>query len=251
MYTQEEDQYNGDAAYAFATCNEYERGQDNQEQQVDNYNHGYYISDNSRFYVGPTCTKDGTDIRLAVFQDEFCAKESSIPFRAISNGNTLPFSKGGMISNKCMTCKELTNGRDIYSSREFCKDVYSSTVSSCEKKMDTTTQYGPINTGCEYIYDLLPHSFFAPPKLTSDAVNAMLWTTIAVVSVAVIAWLLSYCYGRKKAVIPYPQEDGMLVSAPKTEPMLSVQDKEEEDPVMVERPTTEGGEAKKSWTTLW
>jgi hypothetical protein len=250
MSEQELEEYNnGNAADAFATCNEYDRNNDNQEQQADNYSHGYQISQDARFFVGPTCTRDGTDIRLALFTDEFCSQESTIPFRAISNGNRLPFSTGGMISHKCMTCKELTNGNDIYSSREFCRDVYSASAASCEKKMETTSRYGAITTGCDYIYDLLPHSYLAPPKLTSDAIRAMAWTAIAVVGLALLGWLSTCCMS--KPVIPYPEESGVLTTSPSKAPILEKEDSDE-DLVKIDKPDSEAeGEQKKGGYFPW
>jgi hypothetical protein len=62
-----------------------------------------------QYYLGPACTKDGTGVKLGLFEDETCTTASSATFATISNGGTLPFATGGMVSTYCTDCTEVND----------------------------------------------------------------------------------------------------------------------------------------------
>jgi hypothetical protein len=134
----------------YAECEQYEvedNGDDGQENQYANY----------AFYIGPTCTESGDDVRLALFEDEVCTYESEIAFEAISNGWTLPYATGGLVSTSCSDCMEYNDDGE-YELRELCQNVYEEASSKCETEMEYVSYYGANEQGCEYITELLPVS---------------------------------------------------------------------------------------------
>jgi hypothetical protein len=113
--------------------------------------------DNVEYFIGPTCTSDGTDVRLALFEDNTCTTESNTAFESISNGWTLPFSSGGMVSTACLDCVETNeNGEAVI--RDMCLNLYQGAVYACEAKMESTSYYGQNNEGCDKIQASLPKS---------------------------------------------------------------------------------------------
>jgi hypothetical protein len=105
------------------------------------------------YYLGPACTDDGTGIRLTVFDDQYCYTQSSTSFASISNGWTLPYSDGGLVSTGCLAC---TDGDGAL--KEMCMDLYDSSPYRCEREWqfghyyyDAVTliyRYGQDVTGC-------------------------------------------------------------------------------------------------------
>jgi hypothetical protein len=65
-----------------------------------------YEGEDIQYYLGPSCTKDQTGVKLGLFEDETCTTESSTSFADISNGGTLPFATGGLVSTYCVDCLE-------------------------------------------------------------------------------------------------------------------------------------------------
>jgi hypothetical protein len=64
------------------------------------------------YYVGPTCSDDGLGIKLALYSDSSCVKKASVTFDTISNGQSLPFSKGGVVSSYCTYCSNSDEDED-------------------------------------------------------------------------------------------------------------------------------------------
>jgi hypothetical protein len=128
----------------YAACKEYEV-EDNGDQ--DEYA--------TQYYIGPTCADDGADVKLAVFEDEACTYVSETAFETISNGWTLPYSTGGIVSTQCADCYYM-NENGEYGIREMCETVYSQAAASCETEMGSYSQYGQNVQGCEYITELMP-----------------------------------------------------------------------------------------------
>lgn len=87
----------------YAECAEYEI--ENDDDQA------------AQYWIGPTCTEDELDVKLAVFDDEICTQESKSTFGEISNGWTLPFSGGGMVSTYCSDCLEYNEDQAAYQLR--------------------------------------------------------------------------------------------------------------------------------------
>jgi hypothetical protein len=107
------------------------------------------------FYIGPTCTEDGSSIRLAVFEDEVCTQFSEFTFEEISEGWTLPYSDGGLVSTECNACMEY-NDRGELELRDMCMRPYENAVYKCEEGMEYYSYYGQNVQGCEAINAAFP-----------------------------------------------------------------------------------------------
>eukprot|EP00587_Corethron_hystrix_P003893 CAMPEP_0113317232 /NCGR_PEP_ID=MMETSP0010_2-20120614/12216_1 /TAXON_ID=216773 ORGANISM="Corethron hystrix, Strain 308" /NCGR_SAMPLE_ID=MMETSP0010_2 /ASSEMBLY_ACC=CAM_ASM_000155 /LENGTH=434 /DNA_ID=CAMNT_0000174159 /DNA_START=41 /DNA_END=1345 /DNA_ORIENTATION=+ /assembly_acc=CAM_ASM_000155 len=116
------------------------------------------------YYVGPTCTSQGGDVRLGVFTDASCTVKSPYSFNTLSGGYKLPYSDQPLIGSECVKCKyeeyEYNNGNgngyydngDVNTDQvsDFCRAAYSMS-GKCEKKMNI---YYPNVNGCSYIAGL-------------------------------------------------------------------------------------------------
>lgn len=111
--------------------------------------------ENVEYFIGPTCTTDGLDVRLAVFEDNTCTTESSTSFETISNGWALPYSSGGMVSTACLDCVQ-TNDAGETILRDMCLNLYQGAAYACEAKMETVSYLGQNVDGCDYIQSSLP-----------------------------------------------------------------------------------------------
>jgi hypothetical protein len=128
-------------------------------QQIGDYaTCGLYNGNNGgdvQYYVGPACTSHGKDIKLGVFEDEYCQTASKTTFAEISNGATLPYSDGGLVSKKCLSCSN-----EDGSLKEMCSTFYEDAALKCEQwdishyYWDSITlvyRFGKDQTGCKYI----------------------------------------------------------------------------------------------------
>jgi hypothetical protein len=138
-----DDQFQGDE---YGECKQYEVEED--EDGEDNQ----YAT---QYYIGPTCMDDGLGVKLALFEDEVCTYPSETSFETISNGWTLPYSTGGLVSTQCADCY-YTNEDGNYELREMCENVYMNAAASCETSMGYFSQYGQNVDGCEFITELMP-----------------------------------------------------------------------------------------------
>jgi len=130
----------------YAECDEYKIENDEDDgNQWENY----------QFFIGPTCTEDGADVRLALFDDEVCTYESETSFETISNGWTLPYSTGGIVSTSCVDCVQYNDDGE-YELREMCEQTYMQSTNKCESGMEYYSYYGQNTQGCEYIEELMP-----------------------------------------------------------------------------------------------
>jgi len=66
-----------------------------------------------QYFLGPGCTKDGTGVKLGLYEDEDCTTASSKTFASISNGGTLPFATGGLVSTYCTPCEFTNEAGDV------------------------------------------------------------------------------------------------------------------------------------------
>ena len=130
----------------FATCDEYEPEEALDDDSYENY----------KFYIGPTCSSSKTDIGLDIFTDEYCTKKSKISFNQLSNGWSLPFIGGGLISTNCVDCIEYNDDDGAYGLRDMCPDLYDASTSKCEAGMRTVSSSGSDESGCKTINKLLP-----------------------------------------------------------------------------------------------
>jgi hypothetical protein len=131
----------------YAECAQYEIDND-ENNQWENY----------AFYIGPTCTSDGKDVALDLFTDEACTyKSEDISFSDISNGWTLPYSDGGIVSTQCIDCYGM-NENGEYEIREMCGQLQEQKSLACEEKMEYYSYYGQNVQGCEQITEMMPKS---------------------------------------------------------------------------------------------
>lgn len=135
-------QYDDDFdAAEYAECREYENENDD--------------GDGVAYYVGPACTEDGSDIKLDMFYDEACTNvPEDVTFEDISNGWSLPYSSGGLISTYCNSCMDYDDDGN-YETKEFCMRLYED-ANKCETNMEKYHYYGKQEGACEYIEELLP-----------------------------------------------------------------------------------------------
>ena len=143
---------------------------------------GLYTADDEagvQYYVGPTCTSNGKDIKFGVFEDEYCLEESAASFQTISDGLTLPYSDGGLMSSQCLSCSQ-----EDGSLKEMCATFYEDAALKCEQwdishyYWDSITlvyRFGKDTSGCKYI-DWMDKS---PPPFSE-------WATIVVLSILVV-----------------------------------------------------------------
>lgn len=141
----------GDDAFdmdKFSKCEEY-----NPDENADDANQGAW--ENYAFYVGPTCSDDGLNIKLDLFTDQYCSQTSEITFDQISNGWTLPYSDGGLVSNYCTSCTEYNDDGEA-EIKEVCQNTYESAALKCEEGMEIYSYYGKNTQGCEVIAEMFP-----------------------------------------------------------------------------------------------
>jgi hypothetical protein len=134
-----------------------------------------YNNNFGTYYVGPSCSADGSDINLALFEDYQCQHKSSTSFESISNGANLPYSNGGLIASGCLACADY--GDDgAYDVRDICMDLYSLAPLKCESwpmmhyywdAMTEIYRYGQDTTGCKKIELLSRKSASATSEVQS------------------------------------------------------------------------------------
>jgi len=163
----------------FGQCSEYEAAND----------------DGTQYYVGPGCTSDGSGVKMGLYEDQYCYEESSTQFETISNGISLPFYNGGLVSTNCMSCIDNDGGIS-----EMCLDLYDESPYRCEAEFDfqhyyydnnfEMYRYGQDNTGCTKI-DVMrrPRSKFNQEAVWTDALLAIM---LLVVSLAGYAFYQSW-----------------------------------------------------------
>jgi len=155
MKEQQEDDEdeNGDDAWdfdKFGKCEEY-----NPDENADDANQGQW--ENYAFYIGPTCSDDGLDIKTELFTDEYCSQVSETSFETISNGWTLPFATGGLVSTNCNSCTNYNDDGEA-EIKEICQESYENAALKCEEGMEFYSYYGQNTAGCETIAEMFPMS---------------------------------------------------------------------------------------------
>jgi len=141
---QQDDNFNVDE---FGECREYEADQDADEDEDGNQ---------AAYYVGPACSEDGTDIVLDMFSDEICSYKTDVTFEEISNGLSLPYTNGGLVSNYCESCSGY-NDNGEYELSEMCVNLYEN-AGKCESGMEAFHYSGQNEASCEFIESMLPKS---------------------------------------------------------------------------------------------
>ena len=74
-------------------------------------------------------------------------------FAEVSNGWSLPFSDGGLVTTSCVSCSEYNDDGEV-ELREMCEQVYEESYYKCETEMEYVSYYGADEQGCEYIEEL-------------------------------------------------------------------------------------------------
>lgn len=156
----DDENFDGDE---FGQCAQYEG--DNDDDNGDN-----------AYYIGPGCTADGSGVKMGVYEDKYCYEESETTFETISNGWSLPYNEGGLVSTQCTDCTD-----DDGAIREMCLDLYDYSPHRCESNLEYTHyyydtnfeiyRYGKDETGCTSI-DVMqnPRSQFSSEAVWTDAV---------------------------------------------------------------------------------
>lgn len=161
----------------FGQCSEYEGDNDNDDGTV--------------YYVGPGCTADGTGVKMGLYEDKYCYQESEVSFETLSNGWSLPYGDGGLVSTQCNSCAD--DDGDV---KEMCLDLYDYSQYRCEAEFDfkhyyydtnfEMYRYGQDTTGCTKI-DVMqkPRSTFSQEVFWTDAILVVM---LLVVTAAGFAW---------------------------------------------------------------
>lgn len=111
--------------------------------------------DGTVYYVGPACSDDGAGVKVAMFTDESCSTPSTdVTFEELSNGITLPYSTGGLVSNYCESCNNYNDKGEL---SEMCTNLYMY-AGRCETKMETFHYTGQNTESCDAISALVPKS---------------------------------------------------------------------------------------------
>lgn len=125
----------------YAQCRQYEQeaNDDGQAQQA--------------YYIGPACTENGKDIKLELFSDQYCSQAATdVTFEQISNGWTMPYSDGGLVSTSCISCTDYNNNGEL---RQMCTTLYEYS-GKCETNMGSTSNNGKQEGSCDFISTLMP-----------------------------------------------------------------------------------------------
>lgn len=174
-----DDRFNVDK---FAQCEEY-----NPDENADDGNRGAW--ENYQFFIGPTCSDNGLDIKLALFTDEACTQASEIEFETVSNGWTLPYGEGGLVSTACNSCTEYNNNGEL-EIREMCMRSYEQAPYKCEEGMEHYSYYGKNVQGCELIASAFPMK-----KSSGGGGKVFGWIVLALVVVGLVGYIV---WWRKK-----------------------------------------------------
>lgn len=161
----------------YAECGEY-KPEDNENWE------------NYAFYIGPTCTADGTSVKLALFEDEVCTQASGFTFSEVSEGWTLPFEDGGLVSSSCNECMEY-NDRGELELRDMCMRPYENAVYKCEEGMEFYSYFGKNVEGCETIDTVFPKA----KASGGNGGKVFGWIVLAVVVVGLVGYV---AWWRKK-----------------------------------------------------
>ena len=183
-------------AQEYMECKEYNVEQDENQQQQYNYNYNYNYNngqnnnnnnngyyENAQFFIGPSCSTDGTTISLGMYMDEACSYPAQASFADIAYGwdSGLPFSDGGLISMNCVACYG-PNENYEWELSEMCTESYQSSTSRCEVNMETTSYYGQNTQGCSYITGLVESIYGSGTNKTdiynTNSTSSSDWTNI-------------------------------------------------------------------------
>ena len=153
------------------------------------------------YYVGPSCTSDGTGVRMALFSDESCKRlEETVTFEDISAGITLPYSDGGLVSQSCESCSSSVNGENDNSDAavtEMCLGLYEQTYFfRCETRMEAIKHKSYWE---ESACDTINHLLLKKTATKSSQVGKVLgWTFFAMALIYLTAFAVAAMKNKKK-----------------------------------------------------
>jgi len=106
-----------------------------------------------QYFIGAYCADQGGDVRFGFFSDDTCTQFSETSYYALT-GSSLPYSTESLISDECLSCKNVdedANQDDAAEAedqvKEMCEEIYMD-AGKCESDMGI--QY-PSEDGCSYI----------------------------------------------------------------------------------------------------
>ena len=165
-------------ADAYSTYDAYAEGGYGEEFDLDQYlGCGEYVINNGEediaHYLGPYCDKQGGDVKLGFFQDEYCSIESTYQasYYEKMTGVEVPYTQTSLISQECMSCEqnedlndEAQNNQDYYNYdadgnanyyiakevNEVCSSLYM-TSGKCETTFGEEDVPYPEEGACGYI----------------------------------------------------------------------------------------------------
>lgn len=144
-----------------------------------------------QFFIGPACTEDELDVRLALFSEETCTTASDVAFGDISNGWTMPYSSGGLVSSYCSDCLAYDEDQAAYELRDMCLELYTGAAYACEQSMEYFSYYGQNVQGCDYVEENLPASI----KKSSKGGKVFGWILFSILVIGMAAYVV---WWRKK-----------------------------------------------------
>jgi hypothetical protein len=179
----------------YLACGEYEvEEQEGEEGEGENEQEGENQEENEvAYYIGPTCTDDGTDIKLELFTDDACSSVSNdVAFNDLS-GMDLPYSSGGLVSTSCSSCTENDNDGDGVS--ELCEGLYELSY-GCETNMETYSANGKDESHCEYISELTNSK--SKSSSSGSSGRGAGWAIFWVIFVVAIVGVAGFIFYRRK-----------------------------------------------------
>lgn len=174
----------------------------NLEENLECRELGYYGGVN--YYVGPKCSANGERILLSVFSDEFCTSEAGASvYTQFSNGVSLPYSKTSIISENCISCKQVDENADdnAYEIEQFCEESYN-VAAKCETNLKSQLA-SPVTSDCDYINNIyLMEVGYSPVKHSV----AVAFATIFGISTVILAGIAGKLYMAQSEKISLNQQ---------------------------------------------
>jgi len=145
------------------------------------------------YFVGPACTEDGSDIRLALFDSNYCKTESE-DWEQIANGAELPYAEGGIASPYCEAIYG-KNDDGEYEMKDEYMELYENSA-GCETNMEYYDENngGRDESKCEYIAEFVKTSSGG-----GAAGKVFLWLLAILIIVGGVYFYMQYQEKKKNA----------------------------------------------------
>jgi hypothetical protein len=109
---------------------------------------------NDQYYIGAYCANNGKEVRLGVFTNSFCTKMAPKGTYEKLYGSSLPYSTTSIVSNDCLSCKQVYNNQGGQVT-EACQNLYQVSA-KCEGSSATSGITYPDNESCDFIHNTVP-----------------------------------------------------------------------------------------------